>query len=216
LGDFETAHANIRDSRTICQQHREQFGEADANLGLAHLLILDEDPALASEILKNNGQGDGVVRSRLRLVQHRQLSAKALLGAGFPTLAREMAEESTRIALEAGMDGEAVYSGALLARILSELGLYNKSLIALNDTKTLLTKLGKVHHTEEVWWHTAVSYHRVGDTQNADDALNRARAEVDRRKSLIGELRLVTCYEKHPMVQAIQAGLGKADQPAYP
>jgi tetratricopeptide (TPR) repeat protein len=216
LGDFEAAHANIRDSRDFCKQNREHFGEVDANLGLARLMILDQDPALAREILENMGQGDVVARSRLRLVQHRQLTSKALLGAGFPTLAREIAEEATQIALEAGMDGEAVYSGVLLARILSELGLYNKSLTALNDASTLFAKLGKVHLAEEVWWLTAVSYHYIGDTKNAENSLKKAQSEVNRKRSLMNEDRFVSCYEKHPIVQAIQAGLEETDKPAYP
>jgi tetratricopeptide (TPR) repeat protein len=178
-------------------------------------MILDQDPALAREILENMSRGDVVARSRLRLVQHHQLNAKALLGAGFPALARETAEKATRIAFEAGMDGEAVYSGVLLARILAELGLYNKSLTALNDAGNLLAKLGKVHLAEEVWWLTAVSYHYIGDIPHAENALEKARAEVDRKKTLINEDRFVTRYEKHPIVQAIQAGLGERNKPAY-
>jgi tetratricopeptide (TPR) repeat protein len=216
LGDIETAHTNIRDARSICQQNREHFGEIDANLGLARLMILDGDPALATEILKNTAQGDMVVRSRRRLVQHHQLTAKALLETEFPTLARDMAEEATRIALGAGMDGEAIYSGVLLARILAELGLYNKSLTALNDARTLLAKLGKVHNTEEIWWLMAVSYQHIGDSHSANSALQKARKEVDRRISQIGEHKFLTCYKNHPIVRAVQSGLEEVDNPVYP
>ncbi len=207
IGDFPTAYKNLTEARVICRENRERIGEIEADLGLAEYMLLTGEWQRARRILEGVGRRDLVAHNRLLLVRHRRLASQVLLANGSPAAARRLAEEATRIAMEAGMNGEAVHGGARQGFILAELGLIGEALVTTRRATDLLTNLRRVRRAEEVWWLQALTLHRAGNAYRAEKALAEARKEVERKRANIVDPRLVALYDKHPLVLFIQAGL---------
>jgi tetratricopeptide (TPR) repeat protein len=208
LGDFETAKKNLTDGQAICRENQEPFGEIEADLGLAELLLANGDATKAREILENVGKREHVARNRIILVRHRQACAKAFLKCGLLEPARRLAEEAARIALEAGMNGEAVHCRVLQGLILAETEYMGEALLVTRRATDLLSSLERVRRAEEVWWLQALTLNKIGNPYRAEKALLEARKEVNRKLGMISDPKLAKLYESGPLVQSIRTGLG--------
>ncbi len=207
LGDFEKAHANLRESRALSDQSREKFSKVEADLGLARLMLTEGDPTLAREILENMGKDGIVANSRIGLVRHRQLAASALFVTGFPEPALKLAEEATELALQAGMNGEVIHCRVQQGYFLAEQGSFSKALTLTRSGTDLLATLGRVYRAEVVWWLQALTMQKVGNVNRAQKALQEAQKEIARKRALLSDPQQVAFYDKHPMIRTIQAGL---------
>ncbi|MCU0661243.1 MAG: protein kinase [Myxococcota bacterium] len=209
LGDFDTARANLDDGRAICRENRETVGEVEADLGLAELLLELDQAAAAREILEAAGRGGVVSRSRLLLVWHRQIAAMALMKTGLPNAGLRLADEAARIALESGMNGEAVRSNALFGLLLSQADQPGKAQSAARRALELLDGLGQVRRAEEVHLWLAKTFEASRSPYRAAAALEAARAEVRRKASLIPDRTALKLYLSSPMVCEISASEDK-------
>ena len=133
------ARANLSDAERICRENQERVGLAEVDLITAQLNIIEGQYGLALEILESLGRRAVVSQSRILLVWHRQLTVKALLGEGRAAAAQKLADEAARIALEAGMNGEAVHGGALQGLVLAEAGLEREAASATTRATDMLT-----------------------------------------------------------------------------
>jgi hypothetical protein len=70
----------------------------------------------------------------------------------------------------------------------------------------MLTMLGRVRNAEEVWWHQALTYHKIGDTFSAKRALIEAQQQVARTRKRLKDPKLQELYDHHPMVRGIEKG----------
>ncbi|MCP4606764.1 MAG: protein kinase [Proteobacteria bacterium] len=209
LGDLIAAKKNLSESRAICRENQEPMGEIEADLGLAELMLLTGEAERAQKILERVGQRDLVSRSRLLFVRYRQVASQVLLINESAGAAQRLAEEATRIAIQAGMNGEAVHGGVRHGYILAEFGRIGEALVATRRATDLLMRLRRVRHAEEVWWLQAMTMHKAGNPYRAEKALREARKEIDRKRSKIVDQKLAALYDSHPLVQAIQSGLDR-------
>lgn len=206
LGDFVSAHKNLNEGRIICKENRERVGEIETDLGLADLLLLQGQTSRARQLLERVGRNPIVAQSRLLFVRHRQLAAQALMAEGSLRAARRIAEEATRIAIEAGMNGEVVHLGVRLGLILAESGLVGEALVATRRATDFLANLKRVRRAEEVWWLHALTLHKTGNAYRAELAISEAKKEIERKQALIADQELATLYSSHPIVQLVNAG----------
>lgn len=207
LGDFEAAEADLNSGKTLCRENTERVGEVEADLGLADLALQRGDPGLARSILEKVGRKDVISRSRLLIVWHRQLAALALRGTGLAGAALRVAEEAYRIALEAGINGEAVHGGVLHGLLLAEAGMPGQAQAATRRATDLLSTLGGVRRAEQVWWLQAQTFHIIGNRYRARLAVEQARKEVARKKGLLADRQQAAFFDAHPLVRAIERGL---------
>jgi eukaryotic-like serine/threonine-protein kinase len=207
LGDFEAAAAHFEESVAVCRDNQEPVGEIEARMGLAELRMAEGDPGAARELLEDLGRERLVSLSRILLTQHRQLICLALMGTGSLAAARRAAEEATRVALAAGMNGEAIHGGVLQGLVLAESGLHGEALAATRRATDLLADLGRVRRAERIWWLQALTLHKAGAASRAERALAEARREVERKRALIANPRARALYDAHPDQRAIRAGL---------
>jgi tetratricopeptide (TPR) repeat protein len=206
VGDFEGARKNLADAERICKENQERVGQAEVDLTKARLSILEGEHTAALDILESLSRRQVVSQSRILLVWHRQLTVKALLGEGRAAAAQKLADEAARIALEAGMNGEAVHGSALQGLVLAEAGLDREAASAATRATNMLAMLKKVRTPEEMWWHLALTHHIIGDTFSAKRALVEAQKQVTRIRSKIKDPRLQELYNQHPMVRGIERG----------
>ncbi|MBW2276809.1 MAG: protein kinase, partial [Deltaproteobacteria bacterium] len=206
LGDFERGRAELDESRAVCGENKEPVGAVEAELGLAELFLLRGDAGRARSILAAPELRSFVSRSRLLVTRHRQLLASALLALGNPAGARQAAEEATRIAFTAGMNGEVIHGRARLGIALAELGRPGEAVVASRRATDLLVDLGGARRAEEVWFLQARIMARAGMAERSSRALEQARLEVERKRGLIADPTSQEMYEAHPLVVAITAG----------
>ncbi|MDJ0761741.1 MAG: protein kinase [Myxococcota bacterium] len=207
IGNFIEAEKYFRDAREICRDHDEKAGEIGADLGLAELGLETGEHESAQRILEDVGQRELLRRHRLLLVRHRQLIAGALVRAKSFKVARRLAEEATRIALEAGMIGETVRSGVRQGLILAQTGRMGEALVATRRATDLLANLGRIRRAEQIWWYHALTLHKAGNHRRAENALDTAREEVQKKRQQMADARLIAFYNNHPLVKSIEAGL---------
>jgi len=206
LGDLERARSELDEARAVCGENREPVGAVEAELGLAELHLLRGDPGSARSILTAPELRSFVSRSRLLVTRHRQLLSSALLGLGHADGARQAAEEATRIAFTAGMNGEVIHGRARLGIALAELGRPGEAVVASRRATDLLIDLGGARRAEEVWFLQARIMARAGMAERSLRALEQARIELERKRSLIADPPSRARYETHPLVEAITAG----------
>ncbi|MCP4675030.1 MAG: hypothetical protein GY854_05895 [Deltaproteobacteria bacterium] len=160
----------------------------------------------ARKILESVGRRDLLAHSRLLIVRHRQLASQVLLISGSQRAAQRLAEEATRIALEAGMNGEVVHGGVRQGRVLAEVGHVGEALVTTRRATDLLRNLRRVRRAEEIWWIQALTLHKAGNSYRAEKALAEARKEVARKRAKIVDPEIGGFYDNHPMVRSIQMG----------
>ncbi len=207
LGDFDNGRALLEEGRRICQENRESMGEVEADLGMADLYLAMADPEGAHDILDELA-GRGVTsRSRILLTRHRQLLSQTMLDLGDPGGALESANEAQDMARRAGMTGEVVHG--LIGRGLALLraGRPREALAATDEVEDLIEGLGGVRRSEMIWYHRARILHAAGEPDPAARALAKARAEMERKRSLITRTRQKTFYDNHPLIKTIVGGL---------
>ncbi len=207
IGDFQAAYKNLANGRVICRENREPYGEIEADLGLAEIALFSGEMKRARKILESVGRQDLLAHSRLLIVRHRQLASQVLLISGSQRAAQRLAEEATRIALEAGMNGEAVHGGVRQGRVLAEVGRVGEALVTTRRATDLLMNLGRVRRAEEVWWIQALTLHKAGNSYRAEKALDEARKEVARKRAKIVDPEIAGFYDNHPLVRSIQVGM---------
>jgi tetratricopeptide (TPR) repeat protein len=212
LGDFDTAARELEEAREICGENQEPVGEVEARLGLGDLLLQIGEVERAQELLVEGDSHGVVVRSRILAVRSHQLAARIAFAVGDVPRARQAADEATRIAFEAGMNGELVHGRVLQAVALAGGRQHREALVAARRAEELFADLGGARRAEEVWWLAAQALSRSGSGDRAARYLERARAEVARKAALIRDERLRACYENHPIVQRITAGFGPASR----
>jgi tetratricopeptide (TPR) repeat protein/tRNA A-37 threonylcarbamoyl transferase component Bud32 len=205
LGDLDRGRVELEEARAICRDNDEPVGAVEAELGIADHRLQRGDAEQALAILTTPEISRFVSRSRLLLTRHRQQLALALLGAGNAAGARQAAEEATRVAFIAGMNGEVIHGRARLGLALAQLGRHGEAVVASRRATDLLVDLGGVRRAEEIWWLQALTLRRAGVEARAARALDRARQEVERKRMLIGDARARSAYDSHPLVQAIFA-----------
>jgi tetratricopeptide (TPR) repeat protein len=206
LGDLDQGWTELDEARSVCGENREPVGAVEAELGLAELFLLRKDPGRARAILTAPELRSFVSRSRLLVTRHRQLLASTLLALGNPTGARLAAEEATRIAFTAGMNGEVIHGRARLGVALAELGRPGEAVVASRRATDLLLDLGGARRAEEIWFFQAQIMARAGMEERSSRALEQARQEVERKRALIADPASRGMYDSHPLVGAIVAG----------
>jgi eukaryotic-like serine/threonine-protein kinase len=207
IGDFEGATENLADAKRICQDNDERVGLAEAEMALARLKIIEGDHGDALDILERLGTRPVVSQSRILLVWHRQLTVAALLGVGRLSAALKLADEAARIALESGMNGEAVHGGVLQGLVLAEAGRHGEAASATRRATDMLVMLRKVRSAEQIWWHQALTFQKTGDTYLAERALDEAVLQVDKKRTRLQNSRYLELYNKHPLTRAVNNGL---------
>ncbi|MFO8073078.1 MAG: protein kinase [Polyangia bacterium] len=207
IGAFAAARADLEEARAICRENGEPVGQAEAEQVLAELRLWEGDALRAREILGDEDYREFVRRSRILLARHHQLEAAAALAAGEARRAGRAAGEATRIAFEAGMNGEAIHGRALLGLALADRGRCGEAVVAARRAVDLLGDLGGVRRAEEVYWHAALAMHRCGDARRARWCLDLAEREVERKAELMREQDARRRYDAHPLVRRILAGL---------
>jgi hypothetical protein len=206
LGDLERGRIELDEARAVCGENREPVGAVEAELGLAELFLLRGDAGRARSILAAPELRSFVSRSRLLVTRHRQLLATVLLALGNAAGARQAAEEATRIAFTAGMNGEVIHGRARLGIALAELGRPGEAVVASRRATDLLVDLGGARRAEEVWYLQAQIMARAGMEERAQRALEQARLEVERKQALIADPASRALFEGHPLVEAITVG----------
>jgi eukaryotic-like serine/threonine-protein kinase len=207
IGDFAAARADLEEARAICRENGEPVGQAEAEQGLAELWLWEGDALRAREVLGDEDYREFVRSSRILLARHHQLESAAALAAGEARRAAAAAAEATRIAFEAGMNGEAIHGRALLGLALAERGRCGEALVAARRAVDLLSDLGGVRRAEEVYWRAALSMHRCGEARRAERCHALAEREVERKLELIRDRQARRRYDAHPLVRSILAGL---------
>ena len=203
IGDFQGAFENLEDAKRICKDNQEQVGLAETELALARLNIIEKRFKHATDILEQLSDRAVVTRSRIFLVWHRQMMVEALMGEGRINAARKLVDEAARIALESGMNGEAVHSGVLQALVLAEVGEHREAVSAARRASDMLVMLRKVRNAEQVWWQQALTFQKTGDTYLAKRALADARLQVDKKLVRLQHTRYLEMYKAHPLTRAI-------------
>ncbi len=207
LGDFDGAYANLADAKRICHENQERVGLAETELAFARLKIIESNYTEAFEILDSVGQRSVVLDSRILLVRHRRLMVMALIGEEKFESAVALADEATRIALESGMNGEAVHSGVLRGLALAYAGKRHEAVSATRRATDMVAMLRKVRNAEQVWWTQALTFKQLGDNYLAARAAAEAVAQVDKTRRRIRHRKYVETYDNHPLTQAIRKGL---------
>jgi tetratricopeptide (TPR) repeat protein len=162
LGDLVRGRADLHRARGICRDNGEPVGAVEAELGLAELFLQRGDAERARSVLTAPELRGFAARSRLLLIRQLQLLSMALLGAGRADGARQAADEATRVAFTAGMNGEVIHGRARLGIALAELGRHGEAVVASRRATDLLVDLGGVRRAEEVWWLQARTMSRAG------------------------------------------------------
>ncbi|HUT78756.1 MAG TPA: AAA family ATPase, partial [Polyangia bacterium] len=206
LGDFDAAARELEEARGICRENQEPVGEVEAGLGLADLFLQIGEVERAQEILAGGDHPSFVARSRILAVRTHQLAARIALAAGDVPRARNAADEATRIAFAAGMNGELVHGRVLQAVAFAGARRPGEAVVAARRAEELFVDLGGARRAEEIWWLAGQALFQSKSRDRAGRYLDRARAEVARKAGLICEPRLRACYENHPLVQRITAG----------
>jgi eukaryotic-like serine/threonine-protein kinase len=216
MGDYSVARRCLIDGRIICRENHERLGQVEADLGLAELVSIDGNWDRARAILEKVGQRGFVANSRLLLVRHRQITALALFATGQFRAARRLAEEATKIAMEAGMNGDAVHAGVRQGYILAKTGFTGEALSTSRRATDLMAMLGKVRQAEEIWWYQAQTMHITGNAFRAERALSKAREAVAAKRGRIKDQSRKNTLDSHPTIRAINAGLEDIDSPPKP
>lgn len=207
LGGLDQGHSFLEEGLRICRDNREPLGEVEADLGLAELWLVRNDPDGARQILREVARGDLVSRSRLLQVRHRQLYAMALLRTGRMDEALAAAEEATRIARSAEMKGEVVHGAVTRGLALLAVSGPAAALPAVDLVDDMIRELGTVRRLEVARWYQALVLHGAGDFEKAGIALDLARAEVERKSQLLTSPGHRASYRSHPVIGCIIEGL---------
>jgi tetratricopeptide (TPR) repeat protein len=207
IGDFEGAYANLADAQRICRDNQERVGLAEVELAFARLKIMEKNYKVAAEILEGLGHRSVVSESRILSVWHRQLTVTALIGEDNLPAALKLADEAARIALEAGMNGEAVHGAVLQGLSLAYAGRSAEAVSVTRRATDMLAMLRKVRNAEQVWWYQAQTFQKLGDTYLAKRALAEAVNQVEKKRRRLRNHKFAEFYDHHPLVQAIQKGL---------
>jgi serine/threonine protein kinase/tetratricopeptide (TPR) repeat protein len=207
LGDFDGAYANLADAKRICLENQERVGLAEAELALARLKIIENKHAEAFEMLENLGKRSVVLESRILLVWHRRLTVTALIGERKFEAAVQLADEAARIALESGMNGEAVHSGVLRGLALAYAGRRNEAVSATRRATDMVTMLRKVRNADQVWWYQALTFKELGDDYLARRAAAEALMQIEKTRRRIRHRKYVETFDNHPLTQSIRKGL---------
>lgn len=207
LGDFEGAYANLQDAQRICRDNQERMGLAEVDLAFAQLKIIEKKFDEATALLDNLAQRSVVAESRILSVWHRRLTVLTLLGEDKLETALKLADEAVRIALESGMNGEAVHSGVLRGLALAHAGQRSEAVSATRRATDMLAMLRKVRNQELVWWYQARTFHKLGDTYLMERALSEAENQVSKKLRRIRNRKYAAFYENHPLVRSIRTGL---------
>ncbi len=209
MGNFDGAYADLAEAERICMDNQERIGQTEIQMDQARLKIIEESFGTAARILQEMRESPAITRSRILLVKHHQLLAMALLGGKRLEAARALADDAARIALEAGMNGEAIHGIALQGLILAEMGKLSEAMSVTRRATDMLVMLRKVRDVELVWWYQALTFQKTGDAYLAKRALQEARNRMNRKRGRMKEAWRQTLYDNHPWIRNIIKGFAQ-------
>ncbi len=209
VGDFDGAETNLADADRICRENKDRYGLAEVDLAVCHLLIIRESYQEALNILNDMSDRPAINESRMMTVRRLRLKADALIGIKDFQNAVKFVDESVHIALEAGMNGEAVRGGVLKGLAMAFAQNRSGAINAARKATDMLAVLRRVTDEEQVFWHQAITYHQLGDFYLARQSIEEALRHIDKKSAKIRKRnrRLADCYDNHPITTKIKNGL---------